>query len=70
MLIIEQNEYDALVDGIVLGEVDGPASGLQQFAVVGFPLIADAGAAIRDETRQIGMVGYLFAHLFGASLLR
>jgi hypothetical protein len=51
VLIIEQDERDALVDGVVLGEVDGPASGLQQFAVVGFPLIADTRATIRDETR-------------------
>ena len=64
MLIIEQNECDALVDGVVLGKVDRPASRFQQFAVVGFPFVADARAAVRDETRQIGMIGDLFARLF------
>lgn len=68
MLIIEQNECDALVGGVALGKVDCPASRLQQFAVVGFPLIADAGAAVRDETRQIGMIGDLFTRLFDCIL--
>jgi hypothetical protein len=31
--------------------------------LIGFPLIADAGAVVRDETRQIGMVGDLFTRL-------
>lgn len=50
MLIVEQDECDALVDGVILGKVDRPASRLQQFTVVGFPFVADACAAVRNET--------------------
>jgi hypothetical protein len=64
VLIIEQNECDALVDGVVLGEVDRPAACLQQFAVVGFPLIADTGATVRDQAREIGMISDVLARLF------
>src|SRR5262245_56243823 len=35
-----------------------------QLIVVGFPFICDPGAAVRNKTRQIGMIGDLFARLF------
>ena len=64
MLVIRRNERDALIRGVALRETDRPTSRFPQLIVVGFPLICDPGAAVRDKTRQIGMIGDLFARLF------
>lgn len=61
--VVERGQRDAFVRGIFLGETDRPAPRLPQLIVVGFPLVADAGAAVGEQTRQLGMIGKLLARL-------
>jgi hypothetical protein len=61
VLVLERNERDTLIGGVALGEVDRPVPRLPKLIVVGCPPVTNAGTAIRDEARQIGMVGEVFA---------
>lgn len=63
-LAVERGQRDAFVRGVLLGEVDRPAARLPEFVVEGLPLVANTGATVRDQPRQIWMIGEILARLF------
>jgi hypothetical protein len=63
-LVVERDQHNAFVGYVVLGETDRPAPRFPQLIVVGFPLVSDARAAVRNQTREIRMIGKVLARLF------
>ena len=66
-LVVERDQHNAFVGCVVPGETDSPAPRLPQLIVVGFPLVSDAGAAVRNQAREIRMIGKVLGRLFERS---